>query len=179
MTTPALMPPRIRRLALTTHVATSVGWLGAVATFLAIAIAGLATQDPPRANAAYLAMDVTATFVILPLALASLLTGVIQSLGTHWGLLRHWWIIAKLTITLLCTLLLLLHMQPIAHLADAVNQAALTGPTLRPLRIQLVANAGAAVFALLAATAFSIYKPNGLTSYGRRKLREDTHASRR
>lgn len=173
MTPTLLMPPGARKLALTAHVASSVGWLGAVAAFLALSVAGLTTPDAQRAGAAYLAMDVTARFVIVPLAFASLLSGVVQSLGTPWGLFRQWWVVAKLVITLLCTLLLLLHMQPVGHLADVAAEASLAGDELRPMRIQLVANAGAALVALLVATGLSVYKPKGLTAYGRRRAREE------
>lgn len=67
-------------------VVSSVGLLGAIASFLALAIAGVTSQNAPTVRAAYLAMELTARFVIVPLAFASLLTGLIQSLGTPWGL---------------------------------------------------------------------------------------------
>jgi hypothetical protein len=39
------MTPGLRKFALTTHVTSSVGWLGAVVAFLALAIVGLISQD--------------------------------------------------------------------------------------------------------------------------------------
>jgi len=166
------MTPRLRKFALTAHISSSVGWLGAVAGFLALAVAGLTSQEDQMARAAYLAMELTASFVIVPLSLASLLTGLVQSLGTKWGLFRHYWVLAKLLITFLATLLLLLHMQPISTLAGAAAEMSLSGADLRPLRVQLVVNAGAALLALLAATTLSVYKPRGLTPYGWRKQQE-------
>ena len=80
------MTPGLRKLALTTHITSSVGWLGAVGAFLALAIAGLGSQDPQIVRAAYLAMHLTTRFVIVPLSLAALLTGVVESLGTTWDL---------------------------------------------------------------------------------------------
>lgn len=171
MSAAATMPPRVRKLALTAHVAASVGWLGAVLAFLALALAGLNGPDEQNVRAAYLAMDVTARYVIVPLGLAALATGLVQSLGTEWGLLRHYWVLAKLLITLLSTLLLLVHMQPVAHLADAALAGPL-GEELRPMRVQLVADAALAGVALLVATALSVYKPKGLTARGRRRQRE-------
>ena len=70
------MTPRIRKFALTAHVTSSVGWLGAVAGFLALAVAGLTSQDAQMVRAAYLAMELTGWFVIVPLSLASPLTGL-------------------------------------------------------------------------------------------------------
>jgi hypothetical protein len=168
-----MMGPRLRTFALTAHVTSSVGWFGAVAGFLALAVAGLRSDDPQMVRAAYLAMDVTGWFVIVPFSLASLLTGLVQSLGTPWGLFRHYWILIKLLITIVATMLLLLHMQPTAVLADAAAQNALSSTDLRGLRIQLVADAGAALIVLLVATALAVYKPRGLTPYGRRRQREE------
>lgn len=172
------MTPRLRKFALTAHVTSSVGWLGAVAGFFALAVAGLTSQDAQMVRAAYLAMDLTAWFVIVPLSLASPLTGIVQSLGTTWGLFRHYWIVAKLLITILATLVLLLHMQPISHIAGVAGESTLSSVDLRGLRIQLVANAGAALLVLLVATTLSVYKPQGMTRYGRRKQREQPTESR-
>lgn len=170
------MPPRLRKLALTAHVTASVGWLGAVATFLALAVAGLVGHDAQRVRAAYVAMQTTTWFVIVPLSLASLLTGLVSSLGTPWGLFRHYWVVAKLLLTVLATVVLLLHTGPIDHVADAAAKADLSGDDLRPLRVQLAADAVAALLVLLAATVLAVYKPRGLTPYGRRKRREGRDA---
>ena len=166
------MAPGLRKLALTAHVACSVGWLGAVAGFLALAVAGLSSQVAPVVRSAYLAMDLTAWFVIVPLCFASLLTGLVQSLGTTWGLLRHYWVLAKLLITIVATIVLLLHMQPITHMAVVAADAALSSADLRRVRIQLVADASAALLALLAATTLSVYKPPGMTPYGQHRAHE-------
>src|SRR5512145_143310 len=110
------MRPALRKLARTAHVVFTVGWLGAVAGFLALAIAGLTSRDSQVVIASYLAMDLIARFVIVPLSLAPLLlTGPILSLGTPWGLFRHYWIIAKLVINVLCTAILIVHLQPINY----------------------------------------------------------------
>jgi hypothetical protein len=160
------MPPRLRKLALTAHVVSSVGWLGAAAAYLALAIAALSSAQPPIVRAAYLAMEPIAWAALIPLAFASLLTGVIQAFGTTWGLLRHWWVVMKLVLTVFATIVLLLHtpttVDPLARLAAAnrVDPGALPGEIL---------HAGGGVLVLLAAAVLAIYKPPGLTPYGRRK----------
>ncbi len=171
----SMMTPGLRKFALTAHVTSSVGWLGAVAGFLALAVAGLTSQDAQLVRAAYLAMDLTGWYVIVPLSLVSLLTGLVQSLGTTWGLFRHFWVVAKFLINILATILLLLHMQPTTYLAGVAAETTLSGSDLRGLRIQLVADAGAALLVLLVATALSVYKPRGVTPYGRRKQREESN----
>lgn len=166
------MTLHLRKLALTADVTTSVGWLGAVAGFLALAVAGLTSGDDQTVRAAYVAMDLIARCVIVPLGLASLLTGLVMSLGTRWGLLRHYWVVSKFMITVLALVILLVHLRPIDHVAGVARETTLSGEDLRELRVQLVADAGAALVALLAATALAVYKPRGMTRYGWRKEHE-------
>lgn len=171
-----MMPPRLRRLALTVHVASSVGWLGAVAAFLVLAVAGLAGGDAMAVRSAYVSMELVMDRLIVPLALASLATGLVQSLGTPWGLFRHYWVLAKLLLTAVATVLLLLHTQPTGVVADAAARGALSTSDLRGTRMQLLADAAAALLVLLATTALSVFKPRGMTRYGHRRWREE-HAA--
>ncbi len=167
-----IMGPRLHKFVLTMHITSSVGWLGSVTGFLVLAVAGLTGQDSQVVRAAYLAMELVASFVIVPLSLASLLTGLVQALGTKWGLLRHYWIVFKLVINVVSTLLLLVHMQPITHLADVAARTTLASGDYFLLQVQLVADATYAVVALLVATTLSVYKPRGMTRYGWRKQRK-------
>lgn len=167
-----MMTPRLRKLVLTTHITFSVGWLGAVAAFLALAVTGLTSKDALTVRAAYLGMDVTAWFVIVPLSLASLVVGLLQALWTPWGLFRHYWVLLKFLITTLATILLLVHMRLVTHLARVAAETTLSSVDLRAMRIELVSKAGAALLALLVTTTLSVYKPGGMTAYGRRKHRQ-------
>jgi hypothetical protein len=163
-----MMTPSVRKFVLTTHITSSLGWFGAVAAFLSLALGGLISQNPQTVRAAYLSMELITWAVVVPLSVAALLTGVVQSLGTTWGLFRHYWVVAKLGLTVLATIILLVHTQPIGHLAAAAADRMLSSTDLHQLRVQLVADAGAALMALLVAATLSVYKPWGMTSYGRR-----------
>jgi hypothetical protein len=165
------MAPGVRKLSLTAHVTSSVGWLGAVAAFLALAIAGVASADPQRVRAAYIAMELTAWWVIVPLSLASLLTGLIEGLGSEWGLFDHYWVVVKLFMTVPATILLLVHMRLIGRVAALAAADALSGSDVYRLRLQLVGDAGAALVVLLVTTTLSVYKPRGKTSYAWRRQR--------
>jgi hypothetical protein len=104
---------------------------------------------------------------MVPLSLASLLTGLIQSLGTPWGLFRHYWVLVKLFITVIATALLLLHTRVIDYVAGAAAGMSLAGGDLRGARIQLAVDAALGLVALLAATTLAIYKPPGMTPFAR------------
>jgi hypothetical protein len=164
-----IMTAGLRKFALTAHVTSSVGWLGAVVAYLALVVAALTSQDAQRVRAAWIAMELTGWFAIVPLALASLLTGFVQSLGTTWGLFRHYWVLFKLLLTVLATIVLLLHMPTVSFLAgiaaetDSAHLGGLPGELL---------HAGSGLLVLLVTTVLGLYKPRGMTPYGRRKLHE-------
>ena len=163
------MPPGVRKLALTAHVTASVGWLGSVAAFLSLAVTGLVVGSAATIRGAYIAAEVLTWTVIVPLCLASLVTGVVQSLGTPWGLFRHYWVVVKLVLTVMATLLLLLHTQPIGHLGAVAASGARFGADLERMQVQLVVDAAAALIVLLGATVLAVYKPRGLTRVGQRR----------
>jgi hypothetical protein len=167
------VPPGLRKLLLTGHVLASVGWFGAVLAFLGLALAGLLSDNAELARSAYVLMEPAGWFVLLPLAVASLATGIAQSLGTRWGLFRHYWVLVKLIINLVATVLLLTYMQTLAHLADAAGDAA--SPTdLEALRsLSPVLHALLALLLLGIATVLAVYKPRGLTPYGRHAHRRE------
>jgi hypothetical protein len=162
------MTPRLRRVVFTAHVVSSVGWIGAVVAYLALVVAALTSEDAQTVRAAFLAMELT-FFVLVPLAFAALLTGVVQSLGTTWGLFRHYWVIFKLLLTVVATLVLLLHIQTVTSLADAVART--DGGDLPGAGGELL-HAGVGLLVLLLNVILAVYKPRGMTRYGQRKQHE-------
>ncbi|MFN2477837.1 MAG: DUF2269 domain-containing protein [Pseudonocardiaceae bacterium] len=158
------MTPALRRFALTTHVVSSVGWLGAIVAYLAVAVAAVTSQNVALVRAAYLVMQFSVWYVIVPLAFASLLTGLIQSWGTPWGLFRHYWVIAKLLLNLMANLVLLGYTQEIGPFADVAAKTTFTGVDLAVLRNPShVVHSGAALLVVLLATILAVYKPRGMT----------------
>jgi hypothetical protein len=162
------MRPWLRKLTLTTHVTVSLGWLGAVVAYLALAIAGLASQDPSLVRAAYLSMELIGWYVIVSLAFGALLTGLVQALGSPWGLFRHYWVLTKFVLTAAATIVLVKHMPTVSRVAaQATSSTADPGP----VRTHLLVHAAGGLVVLLAITVLSIYKPWGRTAYGKRKQR--------
>lgn len=152
------MTPRLRKLVLTAHVISSVGWLGAVAVFLALGIVGLSSQDAQVVRAVYLAMESAGWSVLVPSSFASLLTGLVQSLGTKWGLLRHYWVLMKLVINLVATIVLLMYMQTLGYLAGVAAATTASSGDLGGLRSSSpVLHSGVGLLLLLVAAALSVY----------------------
>lgn len=164
------MSPRIRRFALSTHLVFSVGWIGAVVAYLALGVAAVTSQESQTVRSAWVAMELTGWYVLVPLALASLLTGLVMALGTKWGLFRHYWVLVSFALTVIAAAVLLAHMPTVSFLADVAREA--DGARLEELGSDLV-HPGLGLVILLVIHVLNVYKPRGMTSYGRRKSREE------
>ena len=157
----------LRKLGLAAHVTASVGWLGAVGVFLALAVVGVTDQDAQTVRGAYLVMEPAARYLLVPLAVASLLTGIVQSLGTPWGLFRHYWVVFKLLMNIFATVVLLMYLETFRSMAAV---AADPGADLVAVKNPSpILHAVLALLLLLLAAGLGVYKPRGMTRYGWRK----------
>jgi hypothetical protein len=133
----------------------------------------MTSQDAQMVRAAYLIMELTGWYVLVPLSLASLATGLIQSLGTKWGLFRHYWVLVKFLLTVFATIILLTFMRGFGDLARVAVEPALAGVDFHGHNgASPVVHAGGGLLVLLVAVVLSVYKPWGKTGYGRRKQGE-------
>lgn len=159
--------PAVRRLLLTVHVTASVGWMGAACVFLALAGMGLTSQDAATVRGVYLVMEPAGWLTLVPFAFASLVTGVAVALTTTWGLLRHYWVVFKLLITVFATFVLMIYMETFRHMAAmAVDPARDLSAIRNPSPLL---HAVLALLILSVALVLAIYKPQCVTPYGRRK----------
>ena len=160
------MPPALRRAMLAAHIICSVGWLGAAAAYLALGVAAQVSMQPQIVRATWIGMELSGWFVIVPLACLAFLTGLVLSLGTPWGLFKHYWVVIALVLTMLSLAVLLLHMPSVstfASLARTADDAAINrlgGDVLHPALGLLV---------LIVITVLNVHKPRGLTPYGQHK----------
>lgn len=163
------MKSSVRKLVLTGHVTSSVGWPGAVVAYVALAIVAQISQDIQTVRATWIAMELIGWFVIVPLAVASLLTGLLISLGTSWGLFQHYWVLFKLILTVFSTIVLLLHMPSVSALVDVAVK--LDSADLDSMPSEIF-HPGMGLLILLLIVIISVYKPRGMTKYGWRKQRD-------
>jgi hypothetical protein len=167
------MTPGVRKFGLIVHLVSSIGWIGTVMAYLVLGVTAVISPDTQIVRAAWTAMDVTGWWAIVPLAVAALLTGLVMSLGTPWGLFRHYWVLISLLLTVSCTVVLLLHMPTVDAMAATAQQ--MDGADVRRLGGDLF-HPGVGLLVLLAITVLNVYKPAGLTSYGWRKQQEQRQA---
>ncbi|MGH2401032.1 MAG: DUF2269 domain-containing protein [bacterium] len=173
------MSSGFRKFALAVHLTFSIGWIGAIAAYLALDVATAASRNAQTLRSAYLGMELIARNVIVPLAFASLLTGLVMSLGTKWGLFRHYWVVISLVMTIIATAVLLVETRTISHLAGIAADPTTSAEELRVLGSTLVHSVGGAVV-LVVILVLNLYKPQGMTRYGwRRQQRERTQREQR
>jgi hypothetical protein len=163
------MRPRVRKFALSAHLTFSGGWIGAVLVYLTLGVGAVTSQDVQTVRAAWTAMELTGWYVIVPLALASLVTGLVMALGTKWGLFRHYWVLISFALTVLATVVLLLHMPTVSSMAEIAQEA--EGDRLEGLGGDL-GHPGIGLVVLLVIEVLNLYKPPGMTRYGWRKQEE-------
>lgn len=150
------------------HLTVSVGWIGGVVTYLVLGLAAVNATDAQVIRGAWIAMELSGWYALVPLAVASLLTGTIMAVGTRWGLVRHYWVVISWVLTSISVVVLVLHMPDVtataavARTANAQDLAGLGGDLGHPA-IGLVV--------LLVVQGLNVYKPRGLTRYGHRRQR--------
>jgi len=166
------LTPGSRKLMLAAHLTCSVGWLGAVAAYLALDITVATSADPQVVRAAWIAMGLVTSLTIVPLAVASLLTGLVMSLGTKWGLIRHWWVLISLLLTVFALLILLSESGVIGSVAGIAAAPTTSDERLLALPSTLPHSLGG-LMVLLVVQVLNVYKPQGLTPYGWRKQQQE------
>ena len=167
------LSPGPRKALLALHLLFSCGWVGMLIGYLALGIAATASSDPETVRAAWVAMELTGWLVLVPLAVGSLLTGTLLALGTRWGLLRYYWVVFAFVLTLVCTVVLVLHMPVVSATASVARTA--TPEDLQSLGGDLLHPAAGLVL-LLMVLVLNVYKPPGLTRYGWRTQRRSVRS---
>lgn len=119
-------------------------------------------------------MELTGWYVIVPLALTSMFTGLVMALGTKWGLFRHYWTLFSLVLTVFATTILLLHMPDVSAIAAVAREA--DEASLGGLGGDLL-HAGGGLLVLFVVQVLNVHKPRGLTPYGWRKQQEERKMS--
>ncbi|WP_189887055.1 DUF2269 domain-containing protein [Streptomyces xantholiticus] len=154
----------VRRATLVVHVTASAAWLGLTLGLLALALTAYATESASAIEASYRSMKVFTDWLVLPLALLTLTSGLVLSLGTKWALALHRWVFVKFWVTLATTTASVLILRPgVSRAADIVASG---GMVAEPR--DLLMGPAVSLTAYVFMTAISVLKPWGLTRRGRR-----------
>jgi hypothetical protein len=169
---PRRLSARGRSLLLTGHIVVAVGALATDGVLLVLGVTALVSSNAELIRAGYLSTGILADAVLMPLALAALLTGVLLGLGTSWGLARHYWVLAKLGLTTATATAAAFVLRPALNRAAAealqVPLADLPTAGIGQLGGTVTVAAAAALLVLLATATLAVFKPGGQTRFRRR-----------
>lgn len=163
------LPPSWRKLILAVHLTCSVGWIGSICAYLVVAFAVPITHEPETVRAAWISMDLLGWYAIVPLAVASLATGILIASLTRWGLLRHYWVLISLSGTAVLIAILIFHMPDVSAQAERARNAS---PDALLEMGSDIPHALLGLLSLIGILVLNIYKPRGLTRYGWRRERD-------
>lgn len=90
-----------RRWLLLLHLLFCAIMFGGAMVFLILSITAVSTNDESILKACYISMHMLAKTSVRASAIGALVTGVLLSVLTQWGLFKHYWIIAKEGLTIL------------------------------------------------------------------------------
>ncbi|MCA9877421.1 MAG: hypothetical protein KC442_06560 [Thermomicrobiales bacterium] len=173
MTEPVMRPTRLsqpqRKTLLVLHMVCGIPWMGLDIALLVLAVTALRTADAAVAYSSYQAIAIAFPGPVLVLSCGMVLTGLLLGWGTHWGLLRSWWVLVKLVLALVMLALVFFSLAPTLTGISAQLTAGLSAEDLRssltPLPAMLLFPPVVSFLMLATAVILSVFKPWGLTPW--------------
>ncbi|GAA1949701.1 hypothetical protein GCM10009754_17940 [Amycolatopsis minnesotensis] len=157
------LSPRARKVWLVLHIGVSVGWLGLSLGMVTLAVTGLVAETHAVRHGAYEIFHVFDLVIVIPSVVLTITTGLVVSLGTPWGLVKHRWVLAKFVISLSIPAAAAIESRWVIELVARTED-----PAAEPgaLGGALVATVGCFAVLLWTATTLSVVKPWGRTRWG-------------
>ena len=165
------MSARTRKAILVVHVASAGAWLGIDVVMAILIFTSLGTSDVHTRAVCYEALSLFAVWPLLSVGLLSLASGILLGLGTRYGLVRYWWVVAKLALNVLLSALVLIGLRPgIAELNRLGHELDAGTTTIAPIG-NMIFPPIVSPICLAIAFVLAVFKPWGRI---RRRRRPDT-----
>lgn len=152
------------------HYVSSVGWLGVGFCQLTLNVLALTTGVPALRHDAHEIAHVFDRTVLTVLSLGAAVTGILLAVRTPWGLLRHWWVLVKLTLTVTLIGLTPFWSGELIRRAIVATGGPVPGPEYAALRSELLVSSVTIISTLLVVTVISVVKPWGRTPFRRLRV---------
>jgi hypothetical protein len=153
------------------HVVMGIGWMGVDIALFVLLMTARTTDDARLVVSGFNAIRLIVPVAVPPLSLGILATGLTLGLGTRWGLVRYWWVLVKLVLAVVMTVLVYVSLVPgvtsMAVLATTTSSADAVRASLGPLPTVLLFPPIVSFLMLGTATILSIFKPWRRTPWSR------------
>lgn len=165
------LAPAARKAVLVLHVVSGIGWMGVDIALFVLLITARTTNDAALVISGFNAIRMIVPVAVPPLSLSILVTGLTLGLGTPWGLVRYWWVVVKLVLSLVMAVLVFVSLVPAVNSIDVLSATTLSADAVRaslgPLPTQLMFPPIVSFLMLGIATVLSIVKPWRRTPWSR------------
>ncbi|MEV4603790.1 hypothetical protein AB0K15_41225 [Amycolatopsis sp. NPDC049253] len=152
---------RTRKWYLVGHLVSGAAWFGLDLALGILACTALLTDDPAVTATSLRALEFFAVWPMFTASVLTLATGVVLGLGSKYGLVRYWWVAAKLAVNVLMAVLILVALRPGIDAAADYGRALVAGETAaRPA--DLLYPVFVAPSLLLFSYLMTVFKPWGL-----------------
>lgn len=160
-----------RRAVLALHVLCGVGWMGLDLGLFVLVVTGATADSGPVVAAAYTAARLVIPVVVPVLATGMLVTGVWLGLGTKWRLTEWTWVLTKLAIGVVLTVLVYVALVPgaLSIPTELTGTAAEVRDAVGGADTDLLFPPVVSFLALGFSLVLSIWKPWGRTRWSRRR----------
>ncbi|UUZ83686.1 hypothetical protein LJK88_07655 [Paenibacillus sp. P26] len=154
-----------KQLIIVIHVLSVVCWLGGAMAMLLLGMYMLKAENGEQLYYTLDNMHLIDVVFIRYTALVALLTGIVLSVWTNWGLFKHYWILIKLILTLALIAFGIEYMgdwlSQIVRMAKQERFLALSDAAFLKASYSLIGGALANIVSLVFMTAISYFKPFG------------------
>lgn len=165
------LAPAWRKAVLVLHVVSGIGWMGVDIALFVLLMTARTSDDATLVVSGFNAIRIIVPAAVPPLSLSILITGTLLGLGTSWGLFRYWWVLMKLCLSLIMTVLVFVSLVPgvnqLAQLDLTTTSADAARASLGDVPTQLLFPPVVSFLMLGTATVLSIYKPWRHTPWNR------------
>jgi hypothetical protein len=158
-----------RKTLLVLHMVCGIGWMGLDIALLVLAVTAFRTPDADVAYSSYRAIATAFPGPVMLLSFGMVLSGILLGWGTHWGLLRSWWVLVKLVLALIMLALVVFSLAPTLTGIPGLLSSGLSADELRmslgALPATLLFPPVVSFLMLATAVILSVFKPWGLTPW--------------
>lgn len=157
----AQLSRRARRAVLTVHILGAGAWIGIDVVLGVLVFTAMFTSSTATEAVSYQALELFAVWPLLTAGLVTLVSGVVLGLGSHYGLVRYWWVAVKLALNLLLVVLVAVALRPGLAEAASYGEALAAGRAVDAAVDNLAFPPIVSGLALVTATILSVFKPWG------------------
>jgi len=155
------MRPPVRKLVLLLHIMSAGIWLGLDVAMAVAVFTALSTDDTALAAALFQGLETITVAPLLIAGLSCLVTGLLLGWGSKYGVFRYWWVLIKLLLNVILTVLVLVALRGGVQEVGAFGARLAADPTATAELRNIVFPPIVSPTALTAAMLLAVFKPWG------------------